>query len=81
MLSNAIHVQKSHISFYSPWPSGDTPGEQVYLEAYDAWLRELSRLIEVYKRKASDPGRQGRDTDGRTARWDDAAGRMVISWA
>lgn len=28
------------------------PTSQVYLESYDAWLRELSRLIEVYKRKA-----------------------------
>lgn len=31
---------------------GHSATEQVYLDAYDAWLRETSRLIEVYKRKA-----------------------------
>ena len=47
---------------------------QVYLESYDAWLRELSRLIEVYKRKA----RIGRDRQI-TKGWD-GGGNMVISW-
>ena len=31
---------------------GHSATEQVYLDAYDAWLRETSRLIEVYKRQA-----------------------------
>ena len=69
------------ISFYSPWPSGDIPGRT----GLPGSLRRLASGTEPFDRSLQAKGQTrdgpGRDTDGRTARWDDAAGRMVISWA
>ncbi|CAK9019789.1 unnamed protein product [Durusdinium trenchii] len=46
-------VQPFPVDYDSDWAQGRTQWE-VYLDAYDAWIRETSRLIEVYKRKVED---------------------------
>eukprot|EP00933_Yihiella_yeosuensis_P073183 TRINITY_DN81792_c0_g1_i1.p1 TRINITY_DN81792_c0_g1~~TRINITY_DN81792_c0_g1_i1.p1 ORF type:complete len:241 (+),score=41.65 TRINITY_DN81792_c0_g1_i1:24-746(+) len=46
-------VQPFPVNYDSEWAQGRKLWE-VYLDAYDAWMRETSRLIEVYKRKVED---------------------------
>ncbi|CAJ1345422.1 unnamed protein product [Effrenium voratum] len=46
-------VEPFPVEYNSQWASGRQSWE-VYLDAYDAWLRESSRLVEVYKRKVED---------------------------
>ena len=41
------------VDYDSAWARGRKQWE-VYLDAYDAWHRETSRLIEVYKRQVQE---------------------------
>lgn len=46
-------VQHFPVDYDSAWARGRKQWE-VYLDAYDAWHRETSRLIEVYKRQVQE---------------------------